>query len=378
MFEVTLKTLTPVHVGVSQEHWWQKGVDFFQDGENIYVVKLDDIFKKLGKVDASDIDRLTAAMSRGDTALDNFSDYLVSQRNLDLKNIAYRKFHFKDPRMKELRPVMSSGSDRTPMIPSSSIKGVIRTAFLDAQIEKNPHYAREQRNLGRKRGNRFRFSDRGLQNNYIGKDPKQDPFRFVRFSDFYFKSTECNKVQILNLERGDRWDYKRSQFTHLECLSPNQTALGSLRIPGFQIKYAESTKAVRHTRQLSAGNLCKIANKLTNQLLDYELAHWEDEEGAQATLNKGTRSYINKIQGLKQEAETCEKNACIIRVGGGSGWDFMTGGWAKDELDDRAWEELKGQLRKKRYNQEVPYPKTRKLTHEDMPMGFVKMVIREK
>jgi len=371
--KVILQTLTPVHVGVSQEKWWQKNIDFLQTSDKIYLLDIKDIFAQLKTEEEQN--NFVANLSNG--KLNEFNDYLIKQRKLDLNTLAYKVFEFKDGNAKEIRPVMRT-ADRLPMIPSSSIKGSVRTSFLKYLIRQKADFARKRENLGSHRGDRFQFSDRRLQQNYLGNDAKTDLFRLVRFGDFYFNKTECVKLQILNLMSRSDWNYKSDQFSHIECISKNQTAQSSLEIPQHLLKQVSTKGKINHTSLLTSEKICQIIQENTLELIESELSFWEDQDNLPLFLD----DYLEILEEIKTQVENCKTNEAILRVGGGSGWDFMTGAWAKGDdaqgneiLDNHTWQTLKNALRRRRYDENTTFPKTRKLTHRHEPLGFVKMTI---
>ncbi|MGB0524644.1 MAG: type III-A CRISPR-associated RAMP protein Csm5 [Flammeovirgaceae bacterium] len=365
--EVQLTILSPVHIGVSQEYFWQKNIDFFQDQEHIYVVKLDDVFKKFD-LQARDIDKLVSDIGSGN--LENFNHYLIKQRNLNLKDVAFQTFQFRGADIHEIRPMISSGQHEV-MIPSSSLKGAIRTAFLRNQILKQPNFTAKRDHLGRDSSRKgFSFSDQQVQQNYIGKDPRTDPFRLLRFSDVYFQETSCHKMQIANRYRNGNWNWKKGQHTYIECITEGQIGKGTLAIPNHLSKYLATQGNVKYTELMNPQKLCEMINQGTRELLEYELDFWERQGYAPDFI----QDYLDELERI---AKHCEKGECVLRVGGGVGWSFITGAWARESttLDDDTWFDLKEGLRKKDYEDDVPYPKTRKLTHQNKPLGFIKMKI---
>jgi hypothetical protein len=87
---------------------------------------------------------------------------------------------------------------------------------------------------------------------------------------------------------------------------------------------------------------------------------------------------LDLIDDVYKIGEKCDiQRECILRVGAANGWDFMTGAWAKADntLSNNDWTNLKRSLRRKPYPDNMPFPKTRKLLNDGMPLGFVKVSI---
>lgn len=365
--KVRLKTLTPLHIGVSQEHWWQKGLDFLQKGNKIYLIDNKKFFETLDK---QEIDTLVANLSNGDT--NSFSNYISNQERFDIEKVSYDSFDFQGSAPSEIRPMMNSQTSegREIFLPSSSLKGSVRTAVLADLIFENPDFATKRQNLGSQR-REFSFSDTQVQKHYLGRDAKNDLFRLVRFSDFYFSETECNKLQILNFQGNDRWNFK-NELAYLECVKKNQVSEGTLQIPK-ELKKLTSKSQIGHTEILTVERLCEIINNNALDLLEQEISFWKER----LTIPVFVEEYCEVLKDIHEIAQDCKgkKGQCVLRVGSGSGWDFITGAWTKAKLNDADWDLLSSSLRRKNYDSNVPFPKTRKLTQQNDPLGFLKMDI---
>lgn len=369
---VRLKTLTPLHIGVSQEYWWEKGIDFLQKNDKVYIIDSNKLLKSLDK---QEVDTLVSNLSNGDT--DSFSDYLLSQRHINLEEISYYSINSEGSFPSEIRPMTNSqtAQGREIFLPSSSLKGSVRTAVLSDLIFENPNFVTKRENLGsehRYKKGQFNFSDTRVQKYYLGRDAKNDLFRLVRFSDFYFSETECNTLQILNLRGRNTWSFKKSQSAHLECISKGQVSEGTLQIPK-ELKRLTSKSQIKRTEIVNIEKLCQTINNNILDLLHHEIAFWEEERNIPVFVE----DYLDALRQIQEVAQDCknQKGQCVLRVGWGSGWDFITGAWAKDKFNDSDWRLLQQSLRKKRYDEDVPFPKTRKLTQRNEPLGFLKMEI---
>ena len=368
---VRLKTLSPLHIGVSQENWWQKGLDYIHKEDKIYLLDNQKLFEMLSE---QEMDNLVAYLSRGD--MESFSNYILSQNHLDLEKLSSHSFDYQGYAPSEIRPMMNSqtANGRKIYLASSSLKGSVRTAFLADLIFENDHFATQKRNLGSehryKRG-QFNFSDTQVQKHYLGRDAKNDVFRLVRFSDFYFSDTECNRLQILNLMGRDKWDFK-SESAYLECVKKNQVSEGTLQIPE-KLKEVTSKSQIKHTERINPERLCEIINANALDLLDNEVNFWLGKFDIPIFVDE----YLESLKQIKEIAQECKgkRGQCVLRVGSGSGWEFITGAWTKAKLNDDDWNLLQPSLRKKDYSDNVPFPKTRKLTQNNEPLGFLKMDI---
>jgi len=368
---IKLEILTPVHIGTSREETWQKNLDFFHEGDTVYVVRQDDIFREI-------------LVEGGEQALAGYSARIGSQRieglldfisqYVDIEELAYLTFDYSRKIGNEIKPLLRTGLG-TPILAGSSIKGSIRTAILkylmmNDQNDQREFFRRED-NLGRRRGRKLSYADSDIQRHYLGRDPSEDLFRMLQISDFDTdeEKTILHKTQTVNLY-GNSWNIKQPVSTFLECINL-QTTTGRIQIPQKQIE--NNQRNLRRTDLLHPKKLFEIINEYTLALLDKEFEFWDDQE-ENTHLHEFIHDYQDKLDELYQLADGFDTSkSCLLRVGAGSGWDFITGRWTKDLLDSRTWENIKSQVRRKRYSKDVPFPKSRKALEQGMPLGFVKL-----
>jgi len=365
---IQLEILTPVHIGTSKEETWQKNLDFFHEDGTVYVVKQDDIFREIlweGGEEA--LASYSAKIGSGRT--EGLQEFLRSKYGVYIEELKYLTFEYAGKMGNEIKPLLRTGLG-TPILAGSSIKGSIRTAILRHLITNDKReFAKEKANLKERRGKRY--SDNSIQSYYLGRDPSQDLFRMLQISDFEIDSFETilYKTQTANLY-GNSWSIKKAVSTFLECANL-QTTTGRIQIPKKQIGNNQGN--IRHTDLLKPNKLFKIINEHSLYLLDKEFEFWDAQE-ERSRLDDLIYDYQDKLDELYQLADGFDTSkSCLLRIGAGSGWDFITGGWTKELLDFSTWEEFKSQIRRKRYSQDVPFPKSRKALEKGIPLGFVKL-----
>ena len=129
----------------------------------------------------------------------------------------------------------------------------------------------------------------------------------------------------------------------------------------------------------SIEKLFEIISSHTSKLVKKEINFWEWEL-AQTPIGEiagdPLRRFVDGLKELQSKISELKGQECILRIGGNSGWDFITGAWIKTEdnlLSDEEWERLYRMLNKNR-NVDV-YPKTRKLDEDGDFFGFVKLEV---
>jgi CRISPR/Cas system CSM-associated protein Csm5 (group 7 of RAMP superfamily) len=124
----------------------------------------------------------------------------------------------------------------------------------------------------------------------------------------------------------------------------------------------------------SYGSLFEAINTHTIRLLDFELKYWE--ERSDRDDSDKVECYLEKIESIKNKAENCSKGKeCVLRIGHGSGWNFITGGWARDLDNFESLVVPMSRPNNQKYN-EYNFPKTRRVDDSCELLGFVKLSLK--
>ena len=368
MKNIKIEILTPVHIG--------SGRDLSADTEFLQFKEIDEEYedtvlavideeKVLDIIGAENIDKWTDIIKKNG----DFKEYLLQRKN-DLKadDISKRKIiAFADDisRNKTLKEQMFDGRQK-PYIPSSSIKGAIRTAILAEAANNNKEFAK--RNIKGNRG----FSGQELERKLFGGNPNEDVFRFLQVGDAYFDySTIAIKAEIFNMFKRE-WNFKRNGSQLIEAIPNEAEAEFRLKINS---QLLSMNKPRVKTDFLEEKSLFSIINNHTKKLLMKELEFANEI----STNEDAFTGYKDTLSDLISNADNCKENEAILRIGFGSGWNFITGGWATDEgiMNDFDYEKFLKTVRRKNYDEDVPFPKSRKIGDEGDMFGFVKLKIEE-
>ncbi len=252
-----------------------------------------------------------------------------------------------------------------PYIPGSSIKGAIRTAILTT-LAKDRTLESKIKTFGKKMG------AGQVEKDLFGKDPNNDIFRFLQVGDAYFER-ECEiAMRMINLNV--------TQKTNLQDRSKSQVveAIGSGCDSVFQLKLAKNTYSWCKARSRNIGDLPKemesepsllmSLNRHTKDLVSDEIAYWSDI----SSNKEGAEDYIVSMRHILDETKNCQEGKeCVLRIGHGSGWRFITGAWCEG-LDN--FDEVIAVSRPNngRY-QEYDFPKSRRIDEDSDILGFVKL-----
>ncbi len=361
-----LTTITPCHIGSGST--LNRNVDFVSDGESLGVVEPRKIFDIVGEhgIDGwcSTIDRQKDIMQ-----------FLRGVRpNVKIQDISSRLLAIQggDSKVTGLREQISTLG--TPYIPGSSIKGAIVSAILASKDSISI-----PQNIKLKNGIVDKvFSAREERNGRVQFDPKTSVLRFLRVGDASFDDVPtiavyCNSLNIR--KSSDLTDRKGHQY--VEAIPTNTAAEFDLDIKSDYLNKVRSHPTPLGSvpeAMVSLPNLLKCINSHTQSLLENELEEWQDCNYPE--LDK----YIPQIKKLINECnKACrDGRSAIMRLGYGSGWDFITGGWSKLSATDDEWDRIVDKARPGNWKyQEYMFPKTRRTFDSYLPLGFVRIDIAE-
>ena len=364
MANVQIETLTPIHVGSGVK--LQPNIEFLVFGNEIAVIDDEKVLSIIGE---ENIAQWIGIIQKKESLL----PYLQKRKpNLKAEDIALRIIHNKEKHKvgNEIHSQIHNGFG-LPYLPGSSIKGAIRTAVFANIARKAENKATVKAEIGK--------NDKFLQKKLIGNDPNTDPFRFLQPGDAHFEKTEFLELKIANVTNYG-WEFKirgkaTSQF--VECIPAK--AVSEIRLKfqddvlrnvSFGVAEAMKDKlkatSVLSKNLLNQKQLFKDINAHTLKVLDLEIDELEtvfDDNDILYDYQENMawiRRQIKDLQGSETE--------CILRLGFGTGYHSITGGWKKEVTGQ---EELLGHG----HSFAGIYPKTRRFTASGDPLGFLKLKV---
>ncbi len=370
MKKIKIETLTPVHIGSGRE--LMRDVEFLtmrSKGEDVFVVIDEEkVFDIVGEENVSAWVNLIETKQ-------NLKKYLI-QRKPDLKasDISKRQIYVeideKDDfsKNKSLKEQLHDGRG-IRYIPGSSLKGAIRTAILSQKVLQNPDLA--SKNL---KDFKEQFSGKVLESKLFGNNPNEDVFRFLQVSDVYFDyQTIALKAEIFN-RMVSGWSFKEGGSQLIEAIPDGAESTFTLNINRTLLKHNNSRY---DTDFLNEKKMFQLINEHTRLLLEKEIEFWHDENLKEPVTGD---KYIEKLNELLETVNECTEKEAVLRIGFGSGWDFITGGWIKNEevMTDNDYDKFLYLVRKQaKYDENVPFPKSRKLGNSADIFGFVKLIMED-
>jgi CRISPR-associated protein Csm5 len=379
MNNITIETITPVHIGSGRT--LMKNMDFFHfsniGNRPIAIIDENKILELIGK------NNLPQWMQCIEKRQDLRQQFQVL-KNIEPSQIAKRIIPLSEnPNKYELYEHIHNASAR-PYLPGSSIKGAIRTGIIAYLIQQEKKFVQNKNNLGNfnQRNNCFEYKDSKIIKHFVADDAEEkqqnkDIFRFLHIGDAVFQRTEAIMVNTFSLKENG-WEKREALSQWTECIPSGEKSALRINFPE-QTLYNRKEQEVQNKITgfigknhplLKAKELFKIINQHTKYLLNEEIDFINQQNDI------ALENYAIALNKILKIAEDCGENSCVLRVGKHSGFQFMTGGWQHELMEKNSLNDLKRYVRRAtRTPESFPLPKTRRFTNNGNPIGFVKLTI---
>lgn len=260
-----------------------------------------------------------------------------------------------------------------PYIPGSSIKGAIRTAVLAT-------LANERDNFQSRIQDRGRVSARQVESLLFGKDPNSDVFRFLLVGDAVFGNEYEVAVRMVNInERPVRGFWDKSKQQVIEAIASEDSSVFQIKIASEYFDYCNKHWPVSAKNPLgklpgemqTLSSLFSLINAHTKGLVESEIEYWNNLID-QDTSDR-VSDYIGKMKDILTSINQCvEGKECVLRIGHGSGWRFMTGAWTEGFDNFETVVVPASRPHNDRYS-DFSFPKSRRVDDTCELLGFVKL-----
>lgn len=368
MSRIELKTLTPIHIG--NGNFLQNNADFvvYQENENsfIYVIDLRKILVLVGEEHLDDW--LLSIENRNDTVAGFVRRH---SKNTQPDDYALRVItNFAEVKTSDtLKECLHNGMGLY-YIPGSSIKGAIRTAVLSTLAKGKPLESKVK-----DRNNKVNAKQ--IEKDFFGRDPNNDVFRFLQVGDAYFEDDCGIAIRMVNLnirKKEDLMDNSKTQI--VEAIGIENSTTFQMKIANAYYRWAKDRQpgdiAILPQEMESLTSLFMLINTYSESLVSSEIDIWTDLTDRYS----GADEYIENMQLILEEIKQCRKGKeCVLRIGYGVGWRFITGGWS-EELSNFNEVVSASRPNNNRY-EEYDFPKSRRLDKDGDILGFVKLSIKE-
>jgi CRISPR type III-A-associated RAMP protein Csm5 len=352
MATLKLTTLTPVHVGSGNQlgintealYFPKAGITALIDEQKVLQIMGEDKIQEWvdtirnGRSLLEELRKQKSDLQAGDIARELIPGYLDPGNNNE------------EPLRENVRI-----QNYLPYIPGSSIKGALRTAFFAQQVlrqEQNKTYVRNIFDNDDKYPKIFKKAN-AIEGAFMGKKPEKDLFRLLKVGDAYFERTHTGVARVYSQGQSNNGEWPTKSYPiNLEYIPANESASFSLSQPDGLMNYLQAypNKNPFNTNnldQFQAEKLFQSINQATKRTLQQELAKIKGQEPSDA--------YRKKLERIEAEIDKLDHSkSCILRMGWGSGWEFITGGWQEKTLNGQQLSEVERAVHNQRMGTMLP------------------------
>lgn len=358
MTKVKIEVLTSTHIGSGRNLLYNYEFIPYKNNERNFL-GIVDLNRVVSLIDKKNIEKmageLAVAIERKHKVNDIIKLYAPYAEVIDYSSRSvYAEYDATKYKIYGLHEFIHDGFGY-PYIPGSSIKGAIRTAILATLANGKSKYD-------------LSLNVEEVEGEFFGRDANSSIFRFIHVGDAVFpKGETCAFLIVLLNARKNGYVLNTNIRQLVEALPPCCVAKMNLDIDvrGFNLfsvsnVEGNSLKSLsKKVNQILCGNineLFSLINSHTKNLVDEEIKIWK-KKAASFRDNNIIFKYIGVLDEMNKEIENCKNGeSCVLRLGFGSGWRFITGAWA---------ERIKGAS---------DFPKSRKIEYSYAePLGFVKL-----
>ena len=181
------------------------------------------------------------------------------------------------------------------------------------------------------------------------------------------------------------WEYENRKLQLVECIKKGATSTFQMKL-NLQLadKYQQKKKMLMDPTDRMMAPLKDLSffnhgeegflnnvNNQTKKLLEWEIKKLEDLE-AEPDLIESLSIVLDEVNG-------CKSGGAVLRVGGNSGWHFMTGRWMmynEEVFTEEMFDKMQQSAQRTNRYLGGQFPKTRKMTDSGLPMGFIKVLLQ--
>jgi CRISPR-associated protein Csm5 len=383
-----VETVTPLHIGSGRN--FSEKLDLYYDEASklYYYIDVDKLGQYLlQKQGEPGLSKLTNAIRQGTRLRTHF-------QGLPVTELAKRaiKLVINNPPVPEnnanadIREQLHN-SVRFPIMPGTSLKGAMRTAFMSSKIVNSPNVIVDlEEQIPALSGQNTKAGLRYEKRVFYNKAPKDegpnhDLFRRVRPSDVTFDTqTQMRRIFIWS-KKGNEFQRDEAKALWCECVPKKVRTFAVFsdfdRLRDAIAEHLAITNQHQHplrslsVAKLKTKELASVFNEYAKLAVKAELRMLSEELAVD-----DSHKYIEWLNDFNKRLVEVPENTFYIRVGFGGGWRQMTGDWPRRILTGVMFRNLANRLRLQGY-EDMPFPKTRRLTTNGEPLGWLKITLLE-
>lgn len=338
-FDLVVRVLTPVHIGAGQEKAWIKGFNYIYQNNKVFVL---DETKIISSINDQEINNWANALSDGKA-----QEYIL-RKNSNPETVSQLVFNcFPEPEG-EIKTITRTGIGK-PILPGSSIKGAIRSAFFGYLYKNSTNVENAVSTRGTDRKGKL------IDPNIPVFGPiEANIMRLIRITDAVFDKTELAPTKTYNLSGNIKalkgvWKKGLPSGTNTDMFSNTgfvftyeilpEGSLSFCRIGlGTQIlnvidenNHSSRPKFIDEVLKKSDPlvHVFKMINLQTKDFIQNEIEFFSTYGGNESD------TIISNLEKISEEIPS-DNSSCVLHLGAGVSYHGITGDWIHNshEIDE--------------------------------------------
>lgn len=354
-YDLHLTTLSPIHIGSGKSYSCCEFVPAKDklNGNDTKIIKRVDLTNYYSSLSDDKKDNFLAGLTNSNFKLEQFD------KKIKKDFVRYQCIDNSHDSFKNVQEHIKT-SDKL-YIPGSSIKGAIRTAiFYDLLTED------DMDNIGRDIFSNPFLSDDLLKKHFssgFGNDAQNNIFRFMQVADTTTTNLpKIEQVLIIMASNGQRknksYSIKSNIKSYLETIGANKKFKSRLTTT-FDSNIYRKLKLEDKSEILNLNYLKDVLFKFSQDLIYYEMDF----------ADKYDIDYLSKFYENLNKKNTVD--APLLKIGAGSGLMATSIAMKLKEYNPLSFERVRKSFNRRNY--EFEFPKSRKVTKQKKPFGWVKL-----
>jgi CRISPR type III-A-associated RAMP protein Csm5 len=342
MYNFRLKTLTPIHIGNGNK--LSNNFDYFIKGTQINVISFDRYISNLSENEISKLESYIETLEKGNSIF----DLIRKPTYEEIKYSIILNTQAPNPKVREIaehiKTVLNEKGEYGAYIPGSTVKGFIRLAILYKILKENANLVNCNENI------------KNTEDKILSAELQKHTLKMMT----YFKVADSESISTKNLEVKNiivtNSKNKISEFA--EVIKKDTEIKISIEDKEFQEKLGKLDLKYKYLETIK--NWKNACYEFSKSIIEFEKEFFK---------KKGLVKLQNFYDRLEKENRS---EAPLLRIGKYKGKISQTLVLLYETNKEKygcLFEDKKGQ-NNKNIN---PLPKTRKITEDYLPLGWVKL-----
>ncbi|MBN1877860.1 MAG: type III-A CRISPR-associated RAMP protein Csm5 [Anaerolineae bacterium] len=306
-FPCIVEIVSPLHIGNGERLGW---TSMIASGSDLYVIDE----RKLFSVVNENANAAAAFVAYMETSQPRISDYLTRYQIAFDRVSAYTVTLSGATPNREVLPFIKS-TEFFPYVPGSSLKGAMRTAFLQTVLQNHKFQRLVQADvLVRSKKGQAKYADDDMEQRFFGPEPHRDWMRVLQIADTdAINSNALNVVEVQTLSVSGIGLRPKSFSIYPEVLLPGRTLRTSVTLNMYLLLDKTVGTVLNVNRaKVWTSQFVERCNRAAKEMIEGEIAFYQRYHETQLQ---------HWYQHLAADLQDFSDRECLLWMGWGSGYE---------------------------------------------------------